>query len=101
MIHPVAQEFAEKVINNIQSCVLSGKKFTVDQLALQFNDAINKAALEDTQRIDFLQKGHCVLALSALPEDSNRDCIFEIDGYQGAPQDRCVRKAIDMERLTL
>lgn len=52
----------------------------------------------DTEMLDWLQRGHCVLPLCVF--GSNNKCEestvieFEIDGYQDCPKDIDLRKAI-------
>lgn len=59
-------------------------------------DGVNSELAEakkDSARLDWLQKGHCVLCLVSHRSDYPYD--FEIDGHQDAPRHPDIRQAID------
>ena len=52
----------------------------------------------DTEMMDWLQNGHCVIALCVFGDDGKSEkptgIVFEIDGHQGCSKDADLRKAI-------
>lgn len=76
------------------------------QRAVQINNSLasdNAELRKDKERLDWLQQGHCVLALCKWPETNDGSHLFqkptgvefEIDGYQNCPKSENVRTAID------
>ena len=57
----------------------------------------------DTEILDWIQQGHCVLAICVFGEDGESEkptgVIFEIDGHQDCAKDTDVRKAITRAML--
>lgn len=51
--------------------------------------------ITDTDRIEFLERGHCVLCLCVFDGKRLSGHAFQVDGHQDAPELLTAREAID------